>query len=119
VEWHPGYRLSVAELRRHADYRGPEYAELGARIAEDGHLDPRIIGDAARTGRYAVQDLKMVWHCLARFGAPEGAGTAEASRPTGRSPGGARTAGTPAVPEPTDQELSGGASTAVSACTWT
>lgn len=30
-----------------------------------------------RTGRYGVQDLKKVWHCLARFGAPpQGAGTA-------------------------------------------
>ncbi|MFF4212198.1 DUF3626 domain-containing protein [Streptomyces sp. NPDC001796] len=76
VEWHPGYRLSVAQLRRHADYRGPQYVELGERIAEDGRLDPRIIGDAVRTCRYVPQDLKMVWHCLARFGAPEGAGTA-------------------------------------------
>ncbi|MET7478458.1 DUF3626 domain-containing protein [Streptomyces sp. NPDC005648] len=76
VEWHPGYRLTVARLRRHADYRGREYMELGARIAQDGRVDPRIIGDAARTGRYGLQDLKMVWHTLARFGAPEGAGTA-------------------------------------------
>ncbi|MGI5380156.1 DUF3626 domain-containing protein [Streptomyces sp. CA-251387] len=76
VEWHPGYRLTVPELRRHADYRGREYADLGARIAEDGRIDPRVIGDAARTGRYELQDLKMVWHTLARFGAPEGAGTA-------------------------------------------
>ncbi|MFD8717404.1 DUF3626 domain-containing protein [Streptomyces sp. NPDC059629] len=76
VEWHPGYRLTVPELRRHADYRGPEYAELGALIAEKGVVDPRIIGDAARTGRYEIQDLKMVWHTVARFGAPEGAGTA-------------------------------------------
>lgn len=85
VEWHPGYRLSVAELREHADYRGAEYAELGARIAQDGHVDPRIIGDAARTGRHELQDLKMVWHTLARFGAPEGAGTAYA--PGGHTPG--------------------------------
>ncbi|KUO18186.1 DUF3626 domain-containing protein [Streptomyces dysideae] len=76
VEWHPGYRLTVPELHRHADYRGQEYADLGARIAEDGRLDPRIIGDAARTGGHELQDLKMVWHALARFGAPEGAGTA-------------------------------------------
>lgn len=80
VRWHPGYRLSVAELRRHPDYRGAEYVELGERIAEHGHLDPRIIGDASRTGRYETQDLKRVWHCLARFGAPAGAGTAEADR---------------------------------------
>ena len=76
VEWHPGYRITVAALHRHADYRGQEYADLGASIAEDGLVDPRIIGDAARTGRYELQDLKKVWHTLARFGAPEGAGTA-------------------------------------------
>ncbi|EGX54618.1 hypothetical protein SZN_37036, partial [Streptomyces zinciresistens K42] len=76
VEWHPGYRLTVAGLRRHADFRGREYADLGALIAEDGRIDPRIIGDAARTGRHALQDLKKVWHTLARFGAPPGAGTA-------------------------------------------
>lgn len=72
VEWHPGYRLSVEELGRHPDFRGPRYVELGARIAEDGHLDPRVIGDAVRTGRHDPQDLKKVWHCLARFGAPAG-----------------------------------------------
>ncbi|MQY34102.1 hypothetical protein SRB17_20680 [Streptomyces sp. RB17] len=76
LEWHPGYRLTVTALRRHAGYRGPEYADLGAQIAGRGLLTPRIIGDAARTGRYVLQDLKMVWHILARFGAPEGAGTA-------------------------------------------
>ncbi|WP_031485547.1 DUF3626 domain-containing protein, partial [Streptomyces bicolor] len=76
VEWHPGYRLSVPELRRHADYRGQEYADLGARIADGDRIDPRVIGDAARSGRHELQDLKMVWHTLARFGAPEGAGTA-------------------------------------------
>ncbi|MET8586429.1 DUF3626 domain-containing protein, partial [Streptomyces collinus] len=29
-------------------------------------------GDAARTGRYPLQDLKKVWHCLARFGTLSG-----------------------------------------------
>ncbi|QKZ16740.1 DUF3626 domain-containing protein [Streptomyces chartreusis] len=76
VEWHPGYRLTVSELRRYADYRGQEYVDLGARIAPDGHVDPRVIGDAARTGRHELQDLKKVWHTLARFGAPPGAGAA-------------------------------------------
>lgn len=58
------------------DFRGPEFVELGVQIAEFGYLDPRIIRDAARTGRYEVQNLKKVWHCLARFGAPQGAGAA-------------------------------------------
>jgi hypothetical protein len=79
VEWHPGYRITVAALRRHADYRGQEYADLGASIAEDGLVDPRIIGDAARTGRYELQALKMVWHTLARFGAPQAPAQAEAA----------------------------------------
>ncbi|MFE7271513.1 DUF3626 domain-containing protein [Streptomyces sp. NPDC057623] len=92
VEWHPGYRLTAADLRRHADYRGEEYADLGARIAEGGRIDPRVIGDAARTGRHELQDLKMVWHTLARFGAPQGAGTAysgssEAAGVGGHTPG--------------------------------
>lgn len=62
--------------------------DRGARIAEDGRLDSRIIGEAARTGRYAAQDLKMVWHTLARqHGVSEGAGTACAPRVgAGRTP---------------------------------
>ncbi|MFJ2261817.1 DUF3626 domain-containing protein [Streptomyces sp. NPDC087844] len=68
VEWHQGFRLSTGELRRHPSYRGQEYVDLGADIAVDGWLSPKVIGDAARTGRYDLQDLKKVWHCLARFG---------------------------------------------------
>ena len=71
LEWHPGFRLSVAELHRHPDYRGQRYVDLGAQLAENGHLTPRLIGDAARSGHYDQQDLKRVWHCLARFGAPD------------------------------------------------
>jgi Protein of unknown function (DUF3626) len=70
VEWHGGFTLGAAELARHPDYRGPRYVRLGVRIAVGGRLDPRIIGDAARTGRYDAQDLKRVWHYVARFGAP-------------------------------------------------
>lgn len=73
VHWHAGFQLSVDELRRHPHYRGRQYVDLGARIAAGGVLNPRVIGDAARTGRYDPQALKRVWHCLARFGAPDGA----------------------------------------------
>ncbi|MEU6903735.1 DUF3626 domain-containing protein [Streptomyces virginiae] len=68
VEWHPGFRLTVDELRRHPEYRGQEYVDLGADIAVGGRLTPRILGEAARTGRYEEQALKRVWHYLARFG---------------------------------------------------
>ncbi|MCX4969301.1 DUF3626 domain-containing protein [Streptomyces sp. NBC_00654] len=70
VEWHPGFRLTVEELRRHPGYRGRPYVDLGTRLAVDGALDPRIVGDAARLGHYDPQAVKKVWHCLARFGAP-------------------------------------------------
>jgi Protein of unknown function (DUF3626) len=71
VEWHGGFRLSPAELRRYPGFRGPEYVRLGIALAQNGQLDPRIIGDASRTGRYDDQDLKRVWHYVARFGSPD------------------------------------------------
>lgn len=70
VGWHRGFRLAVAELRQHADYRGPEYVRLGTELAVGGFLDPRILGTAARSGRYDQQDLKRLWHCVASFGGP-------------------------------------------------
>lgn len=70
VEWHPGLRLSVHELRRHPDYRGQEFVDLGAGMAVDGYLNPLIIGAAADTGDHDPQALKRVWHYLARFGGP-------------------------------------------------
>ena len=48
--------------------RYPEYIELGLTLAREAYLTPDLIGDAARTGRYESQDLKKVWHYLARFG---------------------------------------------------
>lgn len=68
VEWHHGFRLRVDELRQWPDYRGQEYVDLGTRIAVDGLLDPRIVGDVARTERFDPQAVKKVWHYLARFG---------------------------------------------------
>jgi hypothetical protein len=70
LEWHPGLRLSVDELRRHPEYRGQEFVDLGAEIAVDGRLDPLTIGRASRSGKYDQQALKRVWHYLARFGEP-------------------------------------------------
>ncbi|MEU6562979.1 DUF3626 domain-containing protein [Nocardia nova] len=71
IEWHPGFRLTVDELRHHPDFRGQRIVDLGCAVAVDGLLDPRIIGDAARTGRHDPQDVKKVWHYLARFGTGE------------------------------------------------
>lgn len=80
VEWHGGFRLGVHDLARHADYRGPEAVQLGMSLARQGYLDPAVLGEAAHSGRWAAQDLKRVWHLLARFGAPPPAGVREAAR---------------------------------------
>jgi len=59
------------ELRRHPGYRGQEFVDLGVPLARNGRLDPRILGDASRTGQHDEQALKRVWPYLARFGSPE------------------------------------------------
>jgi hypothetical protein len=71
VEWHGGFRVTTGDLRSNAGYRAPAFAELGVSLARNGHLDPGLIGDASRTGRYDEQALKRVWHYLARFGGQE------------------------------------------------
>lgn len=68
LEWHAGFRLEVDVMRRYPDYRGPRFVALGADIACGGVLDPASIGRAVVAGVHDPQDLKKVWHYLARFG---------------------------------------------------
>ena len=74
TEWHHGFRVHVDHLGQHAGYRGQHVLDTARQIAEhaavDGWLDARVVGDAARSGHWNGQDLKRVWHCIARFGAP-------------------------------------------------
>lgn len=71
IQWHSGFALTTTELRRNPSYRGLEFVDLGVSLARHGRLNPRIIGDASRTGRYDEQALKRVWHYVARFGSPK------------------------------------------------
>jgi len=52
----------------HPNYRGQEYVALGRTLAVDGWLTPAILEMAVRTERHHPQDIKKVWHYLARFG---------------------------------------------------
>lgn len=70
VEWHPGFRTTTDVVARNPLYRGPEVVAAAERIAVNGVLTPRDIGDAARRGHEDEQVLKRVWHCTARFGHP-------------------------------------------------
>ncbi|WP_309648365.1 DUF3626 domain-containing protein [Nocardioides sp.] len=70
VEWHEGRRLSVGTLEQHPAFRGAAIVEVGRSIAEGGFLDAEVVGRAVRDGRHDVQDLKKVWHHVARWGVP-------------------------------------------------
>ncbi|GAB3441242.1 DUF3626 domain-containing protein [Phycicoccus ginsengisoli] len=76
VEWHEGRRLTLGELDRHPDFRGPHVVEVGHRVARGGVLDAAVVGEAVRRGAEDPQDLKKVWHHVARFGSPLGEGGA-------------------------------------------
>jgi hypothetical protein len=70
VEWHDGFRLDLATVRAHPDYRGAHIVDVAAQVAVEEHLDPAVIGAAVAAGGHDPQDLKRVWHHLARFGRP-------------------------------------------------
>ncbi|TPG17299.1 DUF3626 domain-containing protein [Pedococcus bigeumensis] len=70
VEWHDGFSVDLDTVRSHPDYRGEHIVDLAAAIAVHDRLDPAVIGAALASGRHDPQDLKRVWHYLARFGRP-------------------------------------------------
>ncbi|MFE5645539.1 DUF3626 domain-containing protein [Rhodococcus sp. NPDC056516] len=67
VLWHDGYAVDADEVAEHPDYRGATIVDLAREVALDGRLTPAILG-LARRGSYDPQDVKKVWHCIARFG---------------------------------------------------
>lgn len=83
LHWHSGSVLRVEDVPR--DFRGPAMPSLAAEVAPGGLLTPALLGDAARreveraasgseedTKRRddALQQLKLLWHVLHRFGRP-------------------------------------------------
>jgi len=70
LEWHEGRALTVETLATHPEFRGQHIVDVGRRIARGDLLDAAVIGRAALTGEEDPQDLKKVWHYVARFGTP-------------------------------------------------
>jgi hypothetical protein len=72
VEWHHGLRLHADELATRPGFRGPGIVDVARAVAvghtTDGWLDARVIGEAALAGERDPQDLKKVWHHVARWG---------------------------------------------------
>jgi hypothetical protein len=54
-------------MGQHPSYRGPEYVTFGRSVAVDGWLTPHP-GTGGAHGTHDPQDIKKVWHYLARFG---------------------------------------------------
>ncbi|KIY02030.1 uncharacterized protein Z520_02168 [Fonsecaea multimorphosa CBS 102226] len=81
---HHGFSMRVQDVP--IDFRGPSMPSLAAAIARNGHqLDAETIGRAVRElarhpeswssrGTYAevLQEMKLIWHVLVRFGWPYG-----------------------------------------------
>lgn len=63
-ERHEGRVLNLTTLDAHENCRG------SAPVAIGHVIDARIIGEAARSGRYEPPPLTQLWHLAARWGRP-------------------------------------------------
>ncbi len=68
IQWHNGFELDIQTMQQHPEYRGHEYIDLAKEIAVDGRITPDILGSAVTKQGYDEQDIKKIWHYLARFG---------------------------------------------------
>ena len=79
--WHMGFVLKADEVP--ADFRGPTMPSLAKRIAQNQFIDANIIGTAVvdlrrnpiswsdrGTPEEVLQELKLLWHVLVRYGKP-------------------------------------------------
>lgn len=80
--WHSGFQLSVDEVP--PDFRGPSMPSLAKRIAHNGVIHAQRIGAAVfdlkrnpdawsdrGTVDEALQELKLLWHVLVKYGKPK------------------------------------------------
>ncbi|MFY8351137.1 DUF3626 domain-containing protein [Pseudoalteromonas sp. SSM20] len=70
VKWHQGFLLSIEVMKQYPDYRGQQFIELAKQFAENGNINAKIVGEAVTKLGFDEQDVKKVWHYLARFGYP-------------------------------------------------
>ena len=67
LQWHGGYELHLDTLREYPDYRGAHCLSVAKKVARDGLLNPLLL-DQALQEEHDPQDIKKLWHYLARFG---------------------------------------------------
>lgn len=79
--WHIGFALLANEVP--SDFRGPSMPSLAKRIARNDFIDVSMIGSAVMdlkrdpaswsdrgTYKEVLQELKLMWHVLVRYGKP-------------------------------------------------
>lgn len=80
--WHMGFIMKPQDVP--SDFRGPTMPSLARRLARQGLVDASAIGAAAMdlkrdedawsdrgTYKEVLQELKLLWHVLVRYGEPE------------------------------------------------
>lgn len=68
IEWHEGYRAEVDVFSAFPEYRGEEFIELARQIAVNNLITPDVLSHAIYQQGFDEQNVKKVWHYLARFG---------------------------------------------------
>ncbi|KAK0648519.1 hypothetical protein B0T16DRAFT_427611 [Cercophora newfieldiana] len=81
LQWHVGSEIKIEEVPH--DFRGPTVRSLSERVAKDGMVTAKAIGDAVRelardpaawsergSQAHVLQELKWLWHVLVRYGKP-------------------------------------------------
>lgn len=81
LRWHSGFVLQTSKVP--SDFRGATMPSLAKRVAPEGQLNVKMIGDAAASLRKnpeswidrgtesdVLQELKLLWHVLLKYGAP-------------------------------------------------
>ncbi|PMJ95690.1 DUF3626 domain-containing protein, partial [Vibrio sp. 10N.261.55.A7] len=68
IKWHNGFELSLEKMSNYPDYRSERYLELAKELAQSGKFNAQILGLAVTEQGYDEQEVKKVWHYLARFG---------------------------------------------------
>jgi hypothetical protein len=65
LAWHPGFALLVDKVP--LDFRGPTMPSLARRITKRDYFTTSDLGAATAEG---LQEIKLLWHVLVRFGEP-------------------------------------------------
>ena len=68
IECHEGYRAEVDVFSAFPEYRGEEFIELARQIAVNNLITPDVLSHAIYQQGFDEQNVKKVWHYLARFG---------------------------------------------------